>query len=42
MKAKKPLCPKCEKPMKLISTGYRFETYHYESCKTNIQMERKK
>jgi len=39
-KTEKPICPKCGKTMRLISTGYSLETYHCRECKTNKQVEK--
>jgi tRNA(Ile2) C34 agmatinyltransferase TiaS len=36
----KVICPKCNKPMRLISKGYSLNTYHCSECKTNTQVEK--
>jgi len=41
-KAEKPICPKCGKKMRLLSTGYSLETYTCRDCKTNMQIDIKK
>jgi len=30
---KKPVCPKCKKPMRLISTGSMVRTFYCSDCK---------
>jgi tRNA(Ile2) C34 agmatinyltransferase TiaS len=41
-KNEKLICPKCNKSMHLLSTGYSLKTYHCIECKTNTQDEVRK
>jgi len=40
-KIKKPDCPKCKKPMRLMSTGSMVRTFHCADCKETKIVNRK-
>jgi len=40
-KLEKPPCPKCKKPMHLLSTGSRVRTWFCENCTKTVIIDRK-
>jgi tRNA(Ile2) C34 agmatinyltransferase TiaS len=36
----KPNCPKCNKPMSLVSTGSKVRTFHCDNCKETKIVDR--